>query len=374
MRTFPDFVKQAGYPGTAAASQPVDMSGATKGAGAKFYADDSVERFISYEDYGRLQELRRASNPFHGFSTGFQTLIQLSDIFWLEVKLPKSPSPGLAIRWRECFGDPTDPETIQIAAELGIAPPPSGYLEKMDSYRLSFVPVAACARDFSEIFIAGHPWTKSGVNPDKIVIERWKFKYPDGYPTLTRSTQSGGMGVSTSYSAPILGFTGATPLALDQSHLISEGRQLIYYGEALKDVKELLADPDGRFLDCLTHGDEYYRIDFDQVDNPILLASSGTAGGLSNASNIYMLEHATHGRVVIIPRGMNADFASDINGQTGKHARTALVDSDNDGVIDSQLEVADGLWGTSGIVNTTYGLDDESLVIDGFVTDVPCDM
>lgn len=298
---------------------------------------------------------------FRGFSSGFQTLLDVHGYSYLSVGVGEGQA-GFGLEWIQNLSfDPGNPiwGWLGTVGGGGLAP---GRYRQTAMWRTSFHPEQVIARDSETIVLAGHPSFGGVLDVSKYVIEIWALQYPPGSPHLRRPTSHAPIGVSTAYALPELGVDSPPFATCSTLEAPVEHRQLMYSGSSLADTTAIAVDPDGRFILCGTSTGELYQIPLEvggEAD-PVLLFSAGQIAALSTASEISPRQHQTHGRIYIIPRGPIGPVGTpDAAGDLGDHSRSVLVDADNDGVFESVVEIADMAWQSSDYA-------DESLWVDGF--------
>ena len=112
-------------------------------------------------------------------------------------------------------------------------------------------------------------------------------------------------------------------------------RQEIYRGQALGEVRELAADPDGRFL-LLLHGSNPLRLSRMDLSPGYLVTeilSALNEPALNEVSGYHVSQHVTEGRIWSFE---------------GLDLRTLLYDFENDGTFDSWATVDEDTWQSLG--------------------------
>lgn len=287
------------------------------------------------------------------------------------------PVPGCNLRWEMITGYPGRNSIVEsIMTSKGVDVPERGRIIKEQAFRTSFVPTLACAYDSSTIYVAGHPWRKGQINPNVLVIEKWTFTYPIGYPSLTWADHSSiPAGAAIPYTPPILGPTVFADLTIPNSNdVFTEEREQLYRGRELAGAELMIADPDNRYLLVVDGRGAIVKLTFDDSPGAVvpysqsIIADSTQLPDLANPSACIMVQHQAAGRILIIAGGSvgGTQFVSH-----DPSSRTVLIDSDNDATFESYVQIPSGVWGepSSGSNQSYSYLWDNTQYVDGFAYD-----
>jgi hypothetical protein len=227
------------------------------------------------------------------------------------------------------------PDRIEIESEEFVPGSNDKWEETTYGYSASYrIDVAAC-RDSREIYVAG--MTPGGLD----VIERWTSQTIKGARFLKITPSSAPYGTpSPALPAYEVGIEGGVyvPVASRPS-MPRQTRVELYRGAEFGGVVDLAVDPEGRFVIVVaTNPPAVYRLDNAAGSTPVLLYSLSALPDLQEAKSIYRRQQVGGARCYIIE--CRAIATSDIG-------KIVLVDSDNDGSVDSTSALTDAAFATA---------------------------
>ena len=203
-------------------------------------------------------------------------------------------------------------------------PGPGEWLEARLQESTTFDVTAVDGRLANDFWVCG-----VATNGDD-VIEHWTLEVPVGGWIAKRpvSTIPLGTPAATPETAIVLRGSDFLPFA-QRPQAPHIARRELYRGDLLGGVLSVEADPDGRYLMLLTEAKEVYQLPIHVGASPLLLYDTSDTSTLANAHHIDARDHASLGRVYsIVPLAFKPSSL-----------RILLIDDENDGVIDSLLEL-----------------------------------
>lgn len=334
--------------------QKFAAAGLLLAGGAAVFRATAKEAILPHIDDSLEQE-------FIGLSGQYRPLLSIEDLFGISVDY-RNDVPAIGFRWYQLFPPQDRSGVAEYQDYLGTLIAGEDR-EKKQYFKLSFAPKAVAARDFEDVFIAGHPWKDGVADVSKLTIERWSLSYPDGALIARRPKSSLGLRQAQPYQRCSVSIVGGTFTPIDELPPIHEDRSLLYSEAEFASMTAMAVDPDGRYLLVTLSEGTLHRIDLSDTTQIEVVGSVTSSPGLHSCQDLSFAEHALYGRICVASRGVLGDPALDGAGMRGDQARSVFVDTENDGTFENVLEIPDGSWKTSEV-------RDKSNWIDGFRVNV----